>query len=100
MMLSWQPKVKLRLVSRFDSARIQKDKPIKSGTSCRNGYKRINMKTFSRGEVSEMLSHCDVDECMEDNQGQLVFYTGVFAWADGTFRDEEDPSLNCPGDST
>lgn len=33
------------------------------------------------------------DSCERDNNGQLVFYTGVFEWKDGTFHDEEDPAF-------
>ena len=28
-----------------------------------------------------------------DNDGQIVIYTGVFRWGDGSLHDEADPSI-------
>jgi len=32
-----------------------------------------------------------VHDCELDNEGQVVYYTGVYQWADGSFHDEPDP---------
>jgi hypothetical protein len=49
------------------------------------------------GDVAETLSHCEINDCQFDNQGQLVFYTDVFRWQDGTYRNEPDPSHESSG---
>lgn len=33
------------------------------------------------------------DDCEKDNDGQLVFYTGIYKHSDGTFHDEEEPII-------
>lgn len=33
-----------------------------------------------------------------DNDGQLVIYTGLYRWADGTVREEEDPKAAAEDD--
>lgn len=32
-------------------------------------------------------------DIQNDNSGQLVIYTGLFRWADGSVREEEDPTV-------
>lgn len=48
------------------------------------------MKTFTESEVIATTIGSTVEH---DNQGQIVLYTGIFAWQDGSFHDEPDPSL-------
>jgi hypothetical protein len=47
------------------------------------------MKTFTQQEVDTL---CGMGgDCEHDNQGQLVIYTGIYEWDDGTFHDEPEP---------
>jgi hypothetical protein len=50
------------------------------------------METYTEEQVKEKTA-CTQGEWEHDNQGQIVIYTGIFAWQDGTFHDEPDPSL-------
>ena len=53
------------------------------------------MKTFTAEEardIIDQLSHDSLCEYNTDNEGQLIIYTNVYRWNDGTFRDEPDPS--------
>ena len=48
------------------------------------------MAKIELGDANEQLSHCEVDECQTDNEGQLVYYTGIYRWPDGTLHDEPE----------
>ena len=52
------------------------------------------MKTFTKAEVLEILHSVQLSELSDDFDGQLMFYTGIYQWADGTLRDlpENDES--------
>ncbi len=49
------------------------------------------MQTFTEEQVDQMLKCSGTLE--HDNHGQLLIYTGVFQWADGSYHDEPDPNL-------
>lgn len=55
-----------------------------------------NPEVLQDGDVQEELSHCEIAECNRDNQGQLIFYSGIYEWIDGTFRREPDPKWGAP----
>jgi hypothetical protein len=45
------------------------------------------MKIFTEQEVDELFESIDGD-FQRDNSGQVIIYTSVFEWSDGTFRSE------------
>lgn len=49
------------------------------------------MTIYTKQEVKDHLVSCEYSDCARDNEGQLVFYTGIFEWEDGTFHDEPEP---------
>lgn len=51
------------------------------------------MAEIEHGDAEEQLSHCQVDSCQTDNAGQLVYYTGIYRYRDGSLHDEIDPSI-------
>lgn len=51
------------------------------------------MKTYTEEEaVAEIIAGIDsTDSCETDNTGQLIVYTGIFVWGDGTLHDQAEP---------
>jgi hypothetical protein len=43
-------------------------------------------------DVAEYIAGLTMDDAVHDNSGQLMLYTGIFEWVDGSFHDEEEPS--------
>ena len=54
------------------------------------------MKTYTAEEVTKRTNAEGSDWC-HDNRGQVVLYTNIFLWSDGSYRDEPDPSYEDDG---
>lgn len=51
------------------------------------------MKMFTQAEVYDMINtKSPGGDVQTDNEGQLVIYTGIYLWNDGTYHDEPDPN--------
>lgn len=48
-------------------------------------------KVFTQAEV-DAATNVPGGSLEHDNYGQLIIYTGIFQWEDGTYRDTPDPS--------
>lgn len=44
-------------------------------------------------DINEGSSNCDPDSLETDDDGQLVIYTGIYRWSDGTYHDEQEDRL-------
>jgi len=45
--------------------------------------------------MSDIMDGCcdnHPDDLKEDNDGQLVIYTGIYRWADGTYHEDQETS--------
>lgn len=54
------------------------------------------LRTYTKEQVDHMMDlsemHLlDSSSQEQDNHGQIILYTGIFEWEDGTFHDEPDP---------
>ena len=50
------------------------------------------METIRKSVVNEQLSHCEYDNCEKSSNGEIIYYSRIYEWKDGTFHDEPDPS--------
>lgn len=51
------------------------------------------LRTYTKEEVDK-ATDCKTEgaELSHDNNGQLIIYTGMFQWNDGTVRSRPDPN--------
>lgn len=49
------------------------------------------MKIFTEEEVAQRLASAKFCTSEDDGHGQVVIYTGLFLWKDGSYRDSPDP---------
>ena len=55
--------------------------------------KEGKMKTFTKEEI-DARTNVSKGDLEYDNHGQLIIYTGMFQWNDGTVRDTPDPNYD------
>lgn len=52
------------------------------------------MSNLTSDEVHDAIvsaaSDTNADDYMCDNDGQLLVYTGIYRWADGTYHEEQE----------
>ena len=55
------------------------------------------MAQLTRHAVDQLLIHMidetELNDLQTDNDGQLVYYTGIYRYRDGSLHDEVDPSI-------
>lgn len=53
------------------------------------------MRTFTIHEVADDIlegaTDCHPDSLETDNDGQLIIYTGIWRWKNGSYHDEPEP---------
>ena len=52
------------------------------------------MYIYTDEEVAAFKYNIKNDGDTTDNYGQIIIYTGVFEWSDGTLRNEAEPSAS------
>ncbi len=45
-----------------------------------------NDEKLSYQDVQDILANTEVSSCKVETSGQIVYYTGIYKWKDGTFH--------------
>jgi hypothetical protein len=55
------------------------------------------MKIYTDAELEAAIKSFPLDLSETDNLGQIIIYTNLYRWNDGSIRDDFDPSWGDPG---